>query len=127
MVTRRIPKGFDAAEFVAFEKMLEARRKALLGDVEALEAEESMTEGAGSGLSIHSADMGTDRAAHDVSLGCLESATGEVQEIEEALRRIREGTFGICEACGNRISRERLKAIPYARLCMPCKTSEETA
>ena len=39
----------------------------------------------------------------------------------------REGTFGICEECGKAISLERLRAIPYTRLCIPCKQVEEAA
>lgn len=43
--------------------------------------------------------------------------------IEDTLRKIEEGTFGTCENCGKKISNDRLKALPYARMCMKCKTS----
>lgn len=41
--------------------------------------------------------------------------------IEEALTRIRSGTFGACEACGQQISKARLEAVPWTRLCRECK------
>ena len=46
-------------------------------------------------------------------------------KIQEALSRIEEGTFGICEACGEEISIERLKARPVTTLCIECKSSQE--
>ena len=43
-----------------------------------------------------------------------------LEEIERALRKIKEGRFGICEVCGKSISKKRLKAIPYTRYCIKC-------
>ena len=125
MTSPRIAETFKRTGLQEFERILRSRREALLGDVRGLEQEEARTAGTVSGLSIHSADLGTDRAAHDVSLGCMESAIDEVQEIDEALRRIQEGTFGLCEACGQEIGAKRLRAIPDATLCMACKMAEE--
>ena len=47
-----------------------------------------------------------------------------LRAIEEALVRIRIGTFGACEACGNPISRARLEAVPWTRHCRNCKENE---
>ncbi len=44
-----------------------------------------------------------------------------VRAIEEALTRIRQGTFGVCKACGQRISKARLEAVPWTHLCRACK------
>jgi DnaK suppressor protein len=49
-------------------------------------------------------------------------ARAAIEEIDAALERIDAGTYGICEQCGERIPKERLKAIPYARLCVKCKS-----
>ena len=46
-------------------------------------------------------------------------------EIDEALERIEDGTYGICEECGKRIASNRLKIMPFARLCVPCKSDIE--
>jgi len=48
-----------------------------------------------------------------------------ILKIQEALARIEEGTFGICEECGEEISEERLKARPVTTLCIECKTKAE--
>jgi DnaK suppressor protein len=45
-----------------------------------------------------------------------------IEEIDAALAKIETGTYGICEQCGERIPKERLKALPYARLCVKCKS-----
>ena len=46
-------------------------------------------------------------------------------EIDDALERIEDGTYGICEECGKRITSNRLKIMPFARLCVPCKSDTE--
>ena len=45
--------------------------------------------------------------------------------IDEALQRIEDGTYGICEECGKKISPNRLKVLPFADLCVPCKSDTE--
>lgn len=49
-------------------------------------------------------------------------ARAAVDEIDAALAKILDGTYGICEQCGNTIPRERLRAIPFAALCVSCKS-----
>jgi DnaK suppressor protein len=48
-----------------------------------------------------------------------------LKKIDEALDRITQGTFGICESCGGEISFKRLKARPVTTLCIECKTKQE--
>ena len=48
-----------------------------------------------------------------------------IAKVTEALERIKDGTFGICEMCGDEISEERLRARPVTTLCIDCKTDEE--
>ncbi len=55
----------------------------------------------------------------------MESENEELQEIEEALERIDDGTFGICDECDKVIPKTRLNAIPWALLCVTCKSKEE--
>src|SRR5882724_6438057 len=58
----------------------------------------------------------------------LHQADGRLlRAIEEALARIRQGTYGVCEACGHPISRVRLNAVPWARHCRDCKERERSA
>jgi DnaK suppressor protein len=108
-----------------FRKLLLARRAELMGDVQQIEREGTDAAGGESAGSIPATDLGIDRAATDVSLGCLETATHEIQAIDKALKRIETGSYGLCEGCGQKIPVERLEAIPYAKSCIVCQTTEE--
>ncbi len=65
--------------------------------------------------SEHMADAGTDSYDRDFALGMLSSDSNAIYEIEEAIRRIESGTYGICELTGKPIQRDRLSAIPWTR------------
>lgn len=59
----------------------------------------------------------------DFALMQMESET--LRKIDEAMRRLQEGTYGICAECGQKIAEVRLRALPFARLCRDCQESEE--
>ena len=84
-------------------------------------------EGGGTGKahSNHMADQGSDEYQYEATIRFASSEGRYLYHIEEALSRIEEGTYGNCEACGGKISKERLKALPHARLCIECKEKEE--
>lgn len=67
-------------------------------------------------------------ARHDQDLGLLDaltvSETRELKDIDAALTKIEDGTYGICEECGEPIDPRRLEAIPQARLCVACQEIE---
>ncbi|HVU99870.1 MAG TPA: TraR/DksA C4-type zinc finger protein, partial [Verrucomicrobiae bacterium] len=65
--------------------------------------------------SSHMADAGTDTFDRDLALGVLSTQQDAVYEIEQALERIRAGTYGICEATRKPIEKSRLQAIPWTR------------
>ena len=71
-----------------------------------------------SSMDQHQADVGTELFDRERDLGILEAVEGELAEVERALTRIDEGTYGVCEACGKQIGDDRLEAQPYARLCV---------
>jgi RNA polymerase-binding transcription factor DksA len=66
-------------------------------------------------FSTHMADAGTDTYDRDLALSILSSEQDAIYEIEEALTRIRDGDYGICELTGKPIEPERLEAIPWTR------------
>jgi len=66
-------------------------------------------------FSMHMADAGTDSYDRDFALGMLSSEHDALYEIDQALDRIRNGTYGTCELTSKRIEAERLEAIPWAR------------
>ena len=53
-------------------------------------------------------------------MACAARAREAIEDIEHALDRLRDGTYGTCEACGAPLPFERLEAIPQARLCVAC-------
>ena len=121
--------GLSKAELKEFKALLLTRKATLQGDVKTLEDEacKKGTDAAGdlSTLPQHLADLGTDSHEQDISLGLMENETDELHEIQEAFERIKDGSFGLCETCRKKVPKERLKAIPYARLCVSCKKKEE--
>jgi RNA polymerase-binding protein DksA len=73
----------------------------------------------------HMADYGTDNYEQELTLGLLEGEARKLKAIDRALKRIREGGFGTCEACEKAIRKVRLKALPFAELCIDCQRLEE--
>jgi DnaK suppressor protein len=61
----------------------------------------------------------------DINLQKLTSHKQTLAKIDEALRKLEEGTYGICEDCGSEISEERLKVIPFAIYCVECMERRE--
>jgi len=87
----------------------------------------SQRESAGdlSSYSFHMADQGTDNFDREFAANLLSSEQDVLYEIDEAIRRIEQGTYGECEATGLPIERERLKALPFARYCVSAQTEME--
>ena len=108
-----------------FEELLHRRKALLADDILGLDRDGSDKSRGDSAHSNHMADSGTDAFEEEVRLSRMESAGEEMEEIEAALERIRGAAYGICEDCGRSLSIERLRAIPYARLCIRCKELEE--
>jgi DnaK suppressor protein len=126
MTTNGTVDKLTKEELDQFESMLVERRALLLNDFRALEEEEAQAGSKDSVLSTHLADVGSDRASSDVNLECQATTSSEIREIDEARERIRDGSFGLCEECEKPIAKGRLEAIPYTRLCLPCKAAEES-
>jgi RNA polymerase-binding protein DksA len=73
----------------------------------------------------HIAELGTDAFDRERDLASLDSLESVLEEVEIALRKIEEGTYGVCDACGKPISAVRLEALPYASLCLDCENQAE--
>jgi RNA polymerase-binding protein DksA len=109
--------GLKAKELEFFRDLLIAKRRELLGDVHSME-EEALRSASGSNLSnlpIHMADMGTDNYEQEFTLGLVEKDRQLLREINVALGKIRDGTYGICEGTGKPITKARLEAKPWAK------------
>lgn len=70
-------------------------------------------------------DIVSDSEADEFAARIAESDSAKIREIEEALRKLREGNYGVCEECGQAISKRRLQARPFATMCIGCKEELE--
>jgi RNA polymerase-binding transcription factor DksA len=66
----------------------------------------------------HPADVGSETFERDKEMSILYNVEAELSDVDRALRRIRERTYGLCEACGRPIGSARLEARPAARFCI---------
>ena len=78
-----------------------------------------------SGYSMHMADAGTDNFDREFALSLVSNEQEALYEIEEAVKRLDQSTFGLCEVCEKPIRKERLEAVPFARLCVRCQSQVE--
>jgi len=118
------------AELEGFRSQLDQMRKRLSGEVtqhsdEAMHAQGGEASGSLSNAPLHMADMGTDNFDQELSFSLLENEEQTLEQINEALERIEQGTFGLCEECKQTIPRPRLQALPYARYCVECARKVE--
>ncbi len=113
------------AEIDHDRRLLLKLKKRLGADLSELEEEALRPVGgeAAGGMSdvpVHPADLGSDQFEEELDLTLLENEEQLLAEVNEALARIEQGTFGRCENCHRAISRERLEVPPYARYCIRC-------
>ena len=73
----------------------------------------------------HQADVATETFDREKDLSILDSIEGELADIEHALQRLDDGTYGTCEACGKPISDDRLEALPATRFCVDDQVQAE--
>lgn len=122
-VSRTRKSKLTAKELASFRELLLEKLKEIVGDVQHIESgalKTSRQDSAGdlSSMPIHMADIGSDNYEQEFSLGLMDTERKIVREIHEAIKRIQEGTYGICEGTGEPIPKMRLKGIPWARYCV---------
>ena len=109
-------------ELETFQGLLLEKRRELCGDVALLTDEALNSKGHGPGeqssMPIHMADLGSDNWEQEFTLGLIENEQALVREIDGALARIADKTYGICLATHKRISKARLRAKPWAKYCI---------
>lgn len=70
-------------------------------------------------------DIASSTIGDELTLYLAESEVRELRQVEDALARIHSGSYGVCKHCGAMIPQNRLKALPFATLCIKCKEKEE--
>jgi RNA polymerase-binding protein DksA len=119
-----------ADELDFYKKMLLRKRSLLSGNMDSLQDQalrHSRQEATGdlSNMPIHMADLGSDNFEQEFTLGLIENEEEMLRDIDAALERLDDGTFGVCESCNKLIPKTRLKAVPHARCCVECQRKEE--
>ena len=118
-------------ELDKYKKLLLKKKEEILQAVKHIEQDtlsRSQREASGdlSGYSLHMADTATDSYDREFSLGIASNAQEILYDIEEALKRIKDKTFGSCLSCEKPIPKKRLQALPQAGLCITCQGKQET-
>src|SRR5678810_1354752 len=108
--------------------ILEGRRREILSEVQTkmrdVRAEGASGEGQGV---LDAAETSEADIQDDIEFALIQMKAETLSKIEEALRRLEEGTFGYCFECGDEISERRLRALPFAVRCKDCEEARETA
>jgi len=121
---------FSKKDLSSFEKLILKRKDEILDGIkhisdDILKKSQKDASGDISGYTYHMADVATDTYDREFSLGLVSNERKMIYELDDALKKIEEGTYGTCELCKSLISKSRLKAVPYARLCLKCQEKKE--
>ena len=122
----------SAVDTQRFRGILEEERQRVLDAINYLHEEtpgslEDETEEIIGNSDNHLGDTATATLDREIDYSLEENSEQVLRAIDGALQRIEEGTYGICETCGQPISEERLEAIPYATQCIDCRRKGERA
>jgi DnaK suppressor protein len=113
-------------DFTLYRERLLVLRARLQGDMtqmedNALNKEQNNT----TSMPNHMAELGSGNFDQEFTLSLLGSEKDALDQIEAAIGRIDDGSYGQCETCGVKIPKSRLEAIPYAALCVQCASEQE--
>jgi len=125
-----LKKKLNKKDLTVFKKIIINKKEEVLDDIKHISEDtlkKSQKEASGdiSGYTYHMADVATDSYDREFSLGIASNDRELLYELDDALKRIEDGTFGICEDCKIIIAKTRLKAVPQARFCIKCQEKRE--
>lgn len=117
-------------ELKKYKDLLLKHREKIMGEIEhitsnTLKTSQRDASGDLSGYTLHMADVATDHYDREFSLGIAGAEQAIIYNIDEALKRIEDGSYGLCSTCDRPISKKRLNAVPYAEYCIACQEKEE--
>jgi len=112
-----MPFSYERAKQELLEELAELKKQ--LEQLEAAEYDENI------GYGNHMADNATEAFDQAVSVALKRKVERSLEEVNHALGKFDDGTYGLCEACGARIDRARLEVLPQAKYCLSCQSSEE--
>jgi len=119
-------KPWTAKELAVVRAALEADLARLRTEIAAAEYDlAGLMRDAGDGAGDDQADAGTKTFEREQEISLVNNAREVSEQSEHALGRILDGSYGVCESCGNPIGKNRLLVFPRATLCVPCKSKQE--
>jgi DnaK suppressor protein len=110
--------------FAEVRKRLEEERANLLAEIDSL-AIDNQNQDDDYGVGNHLADDATEVFTRERNLALRNNSQDLLAQVDSALQRLDEGTYGVCARCGNAIAAERLEALPYATYCITCQSEIE--
>jgi DnaK suppressor protein len=121
---------FNKKEIEVFKEKLLNFKEDLLNQIQDMSADTLMKSqkdlsGDISGYSLHMADVASDNYDREFNLGLVSDERGVLLDAEEALKRVEDGSYGLCRMCRKGISKIRLAAIPYTKYCKKCQEQIE--
>ncbi|MGI8717836.1 MAG: TraR/DksA family transcriptional regulator, partial [Lapillicoccus sp.] len=117
---------WTAKELREVRAELEAEIERARTDLRTAEAElQGLLRDAGDGAGDDQADAGANIFDREHEMSMANNSREKIEQLTHALERLDDGTYGICEACGNAIGKFRLQAAPRATLCVTCKQKQE--
>ncbi|MBI3325050.1 MAG: TraR/DksA C4-type zinc finger protein [Candidatus Omnitrophica bacterium] len=112
-----------------FRDLLMQERSKVAGEIRSIaqDASKNPREASGdlSAYTVHMADMSADTYEREMAMNIVSSEQEVLYQIEDAIKRIDDGTYGTCLQCNKPITMSRLKAVPYTAMCIECQRSKE--
>ena len=112
-------------DFTLHRERLLALRARLQGDMTQMEDDALRDHSKTTSIPTDMAELGSDNFDQEFTLSLLGSEKDAIDQIDGALKRIEDGSYGQCEQCGLKIPESRLEAIPYAAFCVQCAAHRE--
>ena len=122
-------KPMSPATLKKFEELILKELKESITYVEEINKDQSIgareSSGDLSSYAYHQADQGSDTNLMEQTVMMMEKERDKIRLLNDALRKVHNGTFGICDMCGENIKEARLEIIPYASYCIECMEKME--
>jgi DnaK suppressor protein len=126
LVVREGESPWTAEELDDIREQLQSERTRLREELVSTEEEiAALLRDGGDGAGNDQADIGATSLERDAEMSLVHNAREMLFQVEHALARTADGTYGVCESCGNPVGKDRLLAFPRATLCVTCKQREE--
>ena len=128
-MTEKKREVLNKQQLKQFKDLLLQTRANVAGEIKSIakEASKNPRESSGdlSSYTVHMADMSGDAYERELAMNIASSEQEVLYQIDEALKRLDEGAYGLCQSCGQVISMSRLKAVPYTSMCIECQRAQE--